>query len=326
MADSAAQHRRQAGQKKSPKRSEKIQIKSNETRVCRKASNRDRANRPDLNDMWTANMRKQGQVAGQTSQQHSQALHFTHTNKTDRRTGSSNGGPCRTVVSCGTQCWLRQACLVTQSASLTLHTWLCSSTLSGFIQTTITLHETLFNYLMSQRKGTWYSGDWFLPPEMCPEDTVLPWMPPPRYNTPPVLHSVQEKLRLLNSRNQGYKGLRVRCCWILNNRTWQREKGIFTQRTAGSIQHSPHKWIEWHGMIHIQRWIWVALPWWTADALLRSAEAGAVAKCAGGTGEGRGRSWRTVTSCRAQASCGPVCRSLNIRTGDACKEKSVDIL
>lgn len=133
MADSAAHHCHQADQKKSPKPSDKIQIKWNETHICRKARDRDRANRADLNDMWRANMEKQGQAAGQTSQQHSQALHFTHTNKTDRRTGSSNRRPCRTVVSCGTQCWLRQACLVTQPASLTLHTWLCTSTLWGFI-------------------------------------------------------------------------------------------------------------------------------------------------------------------------------------------------
>lgn len=53
-------------------------------------------------------------------------------------------------------------------------------------------------------------------------------------------------------------------------------------------------------------------PWWAADTVLDSAEAGAVAEGARRTREGRGRSQRTVTSCRTQTSCRPICWSLNI--------------
>lgn len=56
---------------------------------------------------------------------------------------------------------------------------------------------------------------------------VVLWMPPPRYNTPPVLQFELAKLSHRYSRNQGNKGLRVRCCWTLNNRNWQGEKERF---------------------------------------------------------------------------------------------------
>lgn len=63
-----------------------------------------------------------------------------------------------------------------------------------------------------------FSMDYFLPSEKCQEGTVVPWLPPLRYNNPPVLHSEQAKLNHRYSRNQEYKGLKVRCCWNLNNR------------------------------------------------------------------------------------------------------------
>ncbi len=152
------------------------------------------------------------------------ALAFTHTaphtyqhTNTDWRTGSSNRGPWRTVVSSGTLWGLGQACLVTQSASLTLNTWRCTSTLWRIYRQGNNLEYGFislsnFNSTLSVKLHLVFCMDYVLPAEKYQEDTVVPWRPPPRYNNPPLLHSEQARLSHQYNRNQEYKGLKVRCC------------------------------------------------------------------------------------------------------------------
>lgn len=153
---------------------------------------------------------------------------------------------------------------------------------------------------------------------------VLPWMHLPRYNTPPALHSEQVRLSHQCSRNQENTGQRARCCWILNNRNWQEEKRILLQRRGFCL------FVCLFYMVVINVWIgWYPmriLPRWTADTLLRTAEASAVAKGAKRAWQGGGRSQRAVTSCRTQTPCRPVCGSLNIVTVQTCKEKPKSIV
>ena len=66
----------------------------------------------------------------------------------------------------------------------------------------------------------------FLPAEKNQEDTALPWLPPPKYKNPLLLHTEEVTLSHQYSKNQENKVQKVRCCWSLNNKIWHGQKHV----------------------------------------------------------------------------------------------------
>lgn len=161
---------------------------------------------------------------------------------------------------------------------------------------------------------------------------VRPLMPPLMHNDLLLLHFEQVRLSHRCNKNQENKGQRVRCRWTLNNKNWSERKNVHKEQSVKSgiqiikcLKVTLNRYLKTVLLKYLTKFYLIELrqclasPWWTADTLSGCAEASAAAEGALRTRQRRGRSRRTVASCRTQTARRPICRSLNIDTGQPFK-------